>query len=53
LKTLRNSKLSTKSQITVPKYVRDILALKSGDLVVFVIDEKQVVLKKGEVQVNE
>jgi AbrB family looped-hinge helix DNA binding protein len=41
-------KLTVKSQVTVPKDVRDALGLKPGDSVTYDIDGDRVVLRKGE-----
>jgi AbrB family looped-hinge helix DNA binding protein len=52
LKILGDSKLSKKCQITVPKHVRDLLSLDSGDLVVFVIEEDQILFRRAELIVQ-
>jgi AbrB family looped-hinge helix DNA binding protein len=51
LKFLGNSKLTVKFQVTVPKAVRKMLGLGTGDLLVFVMEEEQVVVKRGEVRI--
>jgi AbrB family looped-hinge helix DNA binding protein len=53
LEVLGDSKLSKKFQITVPKPVREILDLETGNLLVFVVEGKRVVLKRGEVQIDD
>lgn len=53
MEVLGDSKLSKKFQITVPKPVREILDLETGNLLVFVVEGKRVVLKRGEVQIDD
>jgi AbrB family looped-hinge helix DNA binding protein len=52
LKLLGNSKLTRKFQATIPKRVRERLTLGAGDLVVFVAEERQIVVKRGEVKID-
>ena len=40
------SRLTAKSQITIPKQVRDRLRLKPGDFVKYEIDDDRVILSK-------
>jgi antitoxin PrlF len=47
---MKASKLTSKNQTTIPKSVRDFLEVRSGDIVVFEIEDDQVVLKKAQVQ---
>lgn len=37
---MRNAKLSSKGQVTIPKEIRDYLQLNSGDHLQFIIDRK-------------
>gem|GEM_PF-1260175 len=54
MKVIGDSRLSRKYQATVPSYVRDLLRLGAGDLIVFVEREKgEVVLKKGELRIKD
>jgi len=53
LEILGDSKLSRKFQITVPKDVRDILRLGTGDRLVFVAEKDRVLVKRGELQVED
>jgi len=54
MKVIGDSRLSRKYQVTVPSYVRDLLRLGAGDLIVFVEREKgEVVLKKGELRIKD
>ena len=39
--------MTTKSQVTIPKAVRDIFRLEKGDLVVFVREKRKILVKKG------
>jgi AbrB family looped-hinge helix DNA binding protein len=50
---LVDSKLTSKFQITIPKTVRQLLRLDEGDLLVFVIDKDEILLKKGVVKVED
>jgi AbrB family looped-hinge helix DNA binding protein len=52
LKTIGDSKLSKKFQITVPKRVRQVLRLNSEDLVVFIVKRRDVVIRRGRVTVR-
>jgi AbrB family looped-hinge helix DNA binding protein len=53
MKNLVDSKLTSKFQATIPKKVRQFLRLDRGDLLVFVIGENEVLLKKGFVKVED
>lgn len=53
MEILGDSKLSRKFQITVPKDVRDILRLGTGDRLVFVAEKDRVLVKRGELQVED
>jgi AbrB family looped-hinge helix DNA binding protein len=52
MKLLGNSKLTSKSQVTVPKPVREILELDIGDLLLYVKDHNQVILKRGRIEIE-
>jgi AbrB family looped-hinge helix DNA binding protein len=52
METLGDSKLSRKFQVTIPKNVRKFLKLDSGDLILFVRDDGNVLLKRGEVKIK-
>jgi AbrB family looped-hinge helix DNA binding protein len=52
MKALGDSKLSAKYQVTIPKRVRELLKLDVRDLVLFVVDNGNVLLKKGEVRIK-
>jgi bifunctional DNA-binding transcriptional regulator/antitoxin component of YhaV-PrlF toxin-antitoxin module len=49
---LGEGRLTTKFQTTIPKRARKLLKLDTHDLVVFVRENGQVVLKKGEIRVK-
>jgi len=53
MKTLGNSKLSSKFQVTIPRTVREFLELEAGDLILFIRDNEDVLVKKGEVRIKE
>ena len=53
VKILGTAKVTGKSQITIPKIVVGEFKLKKGDLVVFVEDERGVLLRKGEIRIKE
>jgi AbrB family looped-hinge helix DNA binding protein len=52
LELLGDSKLTRKFQVTVPKAVRKRLKLGAGDLLVFVVEERQILVKRGEVKID-
>ncbi len=39
-------KVTSKGQVTIPHQIRSILSIRSGDEIIFEIDESKVVLKK-------
>ncbi len=47
MKTLGATKLSTKGQVTIPADARRIFDLKTGDLLLFVEKDGELVLKKA------
>jgi len=53
MKPLGDSRLSTKFQVTIPRTVREFLKTGAGDLIVFVKDDGNVLLKKGELKIKE
>lgn len=45
---MSSSKLTSKFQATIPKEIRTLLHLKSGDTIIFeVVDKKAIVIKKA------
>jgi len=52
MKDVSHSRLTSKFQATIPKAVRDFMRLDKGDLLVFVINKNEVVLKKGEIKIK-
>ena len=53
MKQLGSSKVTGKSSITIPKPVRERLKLSNGDLVVFVMSNEEIVVKRGKVKIEE
>jgi AbrB family looped-hinge helix DNA binding protein len=53
MNSLVDSTLTSKFQATIPKKVRQLLGLGAGDLLVFVIGENEILLKKGVVKVED
>jgi AbrB family looped-hinge helix DNA binding protein len=49
---LGTSKVTRKFQATVPKAVREHLSLDDGDLLVFIKNHDEIVLKKGRVEID-
>ena len=43
------AKVTAKMQITVPKKVREVLKVKPGDRVLFIMDGDKIVLKKAKI----
>ena len=52
MELLGDSKLTRKFQVTVPKLVREALRLGAGDLLVFVVEKRQILVKRGEVKID-
>ena len=52
MRILGSSRITGKSQVTIHKAVREVVRLEKGDLVVFVDEKDQVVIKKGRVKVE-
>ncbi len=52
-KQLGTSKVTGKCQITVPKPVRNLLNLGNGDLVVFLMSNEGVLVKRGKVKIED
>ena len=52
MKILGDSKLTGQAQVTVPRAVRELLGLGSGDRVVFVLDHGRVLVGKGKLEVQ-
>jgi AbrB family looped-hinge helix DNA binding protein len=50
MKNVGDSRLTSKFQVTIPKAVRGFMGLDKGDLLVFVINKSEIVLKKGEIR---
>ena len=48
MKKIKEAKLSAKGQITVPKEIRNLLAVENGDSIAFYIDENEIRLTKPE-----
>ena len=53
MKRLGAAKVTGKSSITIPKLVREILKIDDGDLVVFVMSNDEIVVKRGKVQIED
>ncbi len=53
MSSLGNSKLTRRFQVTIPKSVRRILRLDTGDLLVFVKRNREILVKRGRVKVEE
>jgi len=52
MKILGDSKVTGKFQATIPRAVRDLLELDSGDRLVFLTEHGSVLLKKGKLGVE-
>jgi AbrB family looped-hinge helix DNA binding protein len=52
MKILGDSKLTGKFQATIPRMVRELLELDSGDRVVFVLDHGRVLVRRGKLEVQ-
>ncbi len=52
MKLLGDSKLTSKFQVTVPKSVRELLRLQTGDRLVFIKNHEQILVKKGRVKIE-
>jgi len=45
------AKLTSKNQVVIPKEVREILNLKPGDYIAFIVEDNTVRVKKAEIKV--
>jgi len=52
MKIVGDSKVTEKFQATIPKIVRELLSLESGDRVVFVTENDYVMIKKGKLDIQ-
>jgi len=52
MKILGDSKVTEKFQTTIPRIVRELLNLESGDRVVFVNENDHVLIKKGKLDIQ-
>lgn len=52
MKILGDSKVTGKFQATIPRTVRDMLRLDSGDRLVFLAEHGQVLVKKGKLEIQ-
>jgi len=52
MKILGDSKVTEKFQATIPRVVRELLQLESGDRVVFLREHDQILVKKGKLEVQ-
>lgn len=52
MKNVGHSTLTGKFQATIPKSIRGFMELDKGDLIVFVIRNNEVLLKKGEIKIK-
>ncbi|MBV9111587.1 MAG: type II toxin-antitoxin system PrlF family antitoxin [Hyphomicrobiales bacterium] len=41
------SKITSKAQTTIPQAVRDVLGLRKGDKIVYIIEDRRVIMSKG------
>ncbi len=51
VRKIGNARVSQKFQITIPKEVRKALGIASSDLIIFIMDQKGVLMKRGEIRV--
>jgi len=52
MEVIGKSTITGKYQLTLPKHVRDFLKADNGDLVVFLKDHDQVVVKRATVKIE-
>jgi AbrB family looped-hinge helix DNA binding protein len=52
VRILGTSRITGKAQVTIPKAVREVVKLEKGDLVVFVGERDEILIKKGKVRVE-
>lgn len=52
MKQLGNSRLTSRCQVTVPRSVRRVMKLKTGDLLVFVMRRNEILVKRGEIKIR-
>ena len=46
-KEMITSKITSKAQTTIPQAVRDVLGLRKGDKIVYIIEDRRVIMSKG------
>jgi AbrB family looped-hinge helix DNA binding protein len=52
MKVIGDSKVTGKFQATIPRPVRELLSLDSGDRIVFLAEGSHVLVKKGKLEVQ-
>jgi AbrB family looped-hinge helix DNA binding protein len=52
MKVIGDSKVTGKFQATIPRSVRELLRLDSGDRIVFLTQRDHVLIKKGKLEVE-
>ena len=52
-KFMDTAKVMSKGQVTIPKRIRDLLNLKNGDYVIFVVNKDEVRIQNSEVLIEE
>jgi len=53
LEVLGKSTVTGRFQLTLPKHVRELLGAENGDLIVFIKDDDEIVVKRGTVKIEE
>jgi AbrB family looped-hinge helix DNA binding protein len=53
MQVLGHSRLSSKFQVTVPKEARKLLELDTGDMLIFITENGQLLVKRGRLQIEE
>jgi AbrB family looped-hinge helix DNA binding protein len=53
LEVVGKSTVTGRYQLTLPKRVREFLRAESGDLIVFVKEHDEIVVKRGKVQIED
>jgi len=53
LEVVGKSTVTGRFQLTLPKHVREFLKANNGDLIVFIKDQDQILIKRGTVKIEE
>ena len=53
MEVVGKSTITGRSQLTLPKHVRELLRAENGDLILFIKDRDSIVVKRGTITIEE